>query len=207
MRFLKTIIVAGLIGLPVMASAEPKTHFNLHSQLYSETKNTDEMTGARYNLPDSFVNTNLIYEDGVYTTLNDRGFFKAELKDPARDWSVSIDAFYGVSSYLFKNRSIKISAENGESIIISIKRGNVTFNGENVYDAPTGARLTFGVKNSDSKVELTVNGSKVATVEYPDFNKLKFVEVQLISEEMAYLGSWDNGIYYDVLHDLTIGER
>lgn len=207
MKFLKSIIVAGLIGLPVLANAESKTHFSLNNQLFSETKDTTKMSGARYDLPYVYATTNLIYSAGTYTTLNDHGFFNAELKDPAQNWSVSIDAFFGLDNYQYKSRSIKLTAENGETIIISIKRGNVTFNGEDVYDAPVGARLTFGVKNTASNVELTINGSKVGTAEYSDFNKLKFVEAQLVSEYIRQESGWSYAYHPDVLHNMVIGER
>lgn len=186
-----------LIFVPSFVSAE--THFDLNAQLFSETKTVDKMIGARYELPKSFVTTNLNYV-GYYKTLNDYGHFNVELKQPIVSWGVSLDAFYGYDGYASDLRSIRLTAENGASIIISIQYSNVMVNGVKVY-APTleRQRMSFAINKSADSLSINIDGRLADTISLASFDKLKFVELQLIQEHYS-----SSSYTSDQLHGLTI---
>jgi len=128
-------VITGLFATQA-ALAVPSTHFDLNTQNFSEADIDGAMVSARYNLPDTYVTTNLKH-DSTYHTLDDNGFFKVELKSPLTTWGVSFDMgykFYSRNAY----RSIILTAENGTALTISLayhysgSLGGVWFDG-NVY--------------------------------------------------------------------------
>lgn len=190
------LVVAGLLG-STLAFAE-KTHFNLSSQQFSKTLNTDDkMALARYQLTDSYATTNLLVRDGAYQTLTDAGVFNVELKKSLIKWGASFDINYYRYSGDDDTRSIKLVSGGGDALIVTITNGSVVFNGKTVYKPETPARLTIAFNKVDSNVKLTINGIVTSSVAAPNFTSLKAVNVQLTHDYN----------FGDRLNDLIIGER
>jgi hypothetical protein len=194
------IIISGLFLTPVALAAN-ETHFDLSTQNFSEAMKEGEMISARYNLPKSYVTTNLKH-DSTYHTLNDNGFFKVELKKPLTTWGVSLDMGYTFYSGTRDKRSIIFTADNGTALTIglsyrhsSVSTSGVFFNGTYVYDTDADERLSITInKDNTDTVTVNINGQEVASISKPSFSKLKFVEAQLIREQ------GDN----DAMHSLII---
>jgi hypothetical protein len=178
-----------------------ETYFDLNEQNFSEAMKEGNMISARYELLKSYVTTNLKH-DATYHTLNDNGFFKIELKSPIANWGVSLDMGYKFFSRS-NLRSIIFTAENGTSLIIGLSnyysksfRGGVYFNGKRVYYPFEDERLSITInKSNNDTVTFNINGSEVASISKSSFDKLKFVEAQLIRE----------GAENDAMHNLIIG--
>ena len=173
--------------------------FDLHAQHFSKAIE-GKYEGARYELSNSYVSTNLKYIDGTYLTKSNAGYINVEVKEPIADWSTSIDAYYIMGNSYKKTRTIKWTSENGESILVSFKNDAITFNGENVYVPGGYQRMTITLTQNDNNIELILNGVKAGTATRATFGKLKYVEVQAISES-------DGGTRYDYINGLTIGSK
>jgi len=175
-----------LLGTALLsASLFAEIHFDLNSQHFSKAIEGN-FEGARYELPSAYVSTNLKYANGYYITQNSSGYMNVELKTAVSDWSVSIDTYYQTSSAYQSFRSIKLTADNGESIVISTQRNAIIFNGESVYNPDeNGIRMTFSITKTGDSVDLSINGAKVPTIQRANFLKLKHVEVQAIQENSA----------------------
>lgn len=185
MKSLLTVAAALLISQNVIAS---ELHFDLHAQDFSEAKKEGDMIWARYELPKSYVTTNLKHTSN-YTTLDGSGFLRSELKQPVTTWGVAIDAYYAFDHYSH-TRSIILTADNGQSLVIGLAEderygsgGGVIFNGTQVYSPSDAERLTIAInKDNAGTVNLNINGRTVATQENVSFPRLRSVETQLITE-------------------------
>lgn len=173
--------------------------FDLHAQHFSKAI-AGEYEGARYELPKAFVSTNLAYASGRYTTESDDGYFNVQIKEPKVDWSVSLD----FTMYLRTDtRSLKLIADNGESIVVSFSYENISFNSKKVVDSLYySERITVELLRKGDDVELWINGAKVETATRPTLTKLKYVEIQLSSDY-----SNNSTVVNDDLHSLTIGSK
>jgi hypothetical protein len=188
------LLLAGLLSTSLLNA---KIAFDLHAQHFSKAI-AGTYEGARYELPKSFVSTNLKYIDGKYTTKNDNGYFNVEVKSPRTNWSVSLDVWYKLY-YNNSARTIKLVADNGESISISFAPGDVVFDSKKVVTNLSGEeRVTVEILRTGNNIELSVNGKKVGTAVRASFATLKYVEVSLIN---------DYNSYYDNLHSLVIGSK
>jgi len=173
--------------------------FDLHAQHFSKAIE-GKYAGARYELTDSYVSTNLAYIDGKYLTQDNAGYINVELKTAIANWSTSIDTFYIMGSSYKKTRTIKWISENGESILVSFKYGSVTFDGKSVYSPDEYQRMTISLTQNIDSVELVINGIKVGTAKRASFGNLKYLEVQAIYE-------YDGGKNYDYINSITIGSK
>jgi len=187
----KKLLLAGLLSTSLLNA---EIAFDLHAQHFSKAIE-GKYEGARYELPKAFVSTNLKYIDGYYTTQNDNGYFNVEVKEPKVDWSVTIDANYYLSDGT--TRTIKLVSDNGESIVVSLSYQDIHFNSTNVLTSLYNSEriATELVRNGDN-IELHINGAKVGTAVRANFDKLKYVEVALISTNID-----------EDLHSLTIGSK
>ena len=189
------LLVVGILASSLLANAE--IAFDLHAQHFSKAI-AGKYEGARYELPSSFVSTNLNYVDGYYTTKNDNGYFNVEVKIPKIDWSVSIDTWY-YAYYTTRGRSIKLISDNGESIDVTFYSDNVQFDGNKVVSSFNNSqRTSVGFIQNGNNIELYINGVKVGTAVRANFQKLKYVEVQLTNNYSSKM---------DDLHSLTIGSK
>jgi hypothetical protein len=204
MKLLKVKVVALVLlttSLVSNAFAEAEVAFDLHAQHFSKAIE-GEFEGARYELPKAFVTTNLNYVDGSYWTESAGGILNVEVKEPIADWSVSVDAFYVLGTDYKKTRTIKVTSENGESVLVSFRYAVVTFNGETVYIPGERGRLTVAITQSGDNIELAINGTIAGTASRASFGKLKYVDVQAIYESDSSSGS-----DYDHINGLTIGSK
>lgn len=189
------------IGLKLLTAAlltttllNAEIAFDLHAQHFSKAI-AGQYEGARYELPKAFVSTNTKYEDGYYTTQNDNGYFNVEVKEPKVDWSVSVDANYYLSDG--STRTIKLVADNGESIVVSFTYKDIHFDSNNVLGSLYNSeRIATELTRNGDNIELYINGNKVATAVRASFDKLKYVEVALITTNIN-----------EDLHSLTIGSK
>ena len=200
MGSLKTkVALAALLGSLVGNVAAAEIAFDLHAQHFSKSiEGLHE--GARYELPEAFVTTNLKYEDGSYVTKDESGILNVEVKTPISNWSVSVDTSYVLGDHISKTRTIKVTSENGESVLISFKYKAVTFNGSIVYTPTERERMTVSITQNADDIGLVINGIIAGTVTRSTFGKLKYVDVQAIYEN-------DIGSYYDRVNGLTIGSK
>ena len=194
------------IGLKLLATTlfattllNAEIAFDLHAQHFSKAIE-GKYEGARYELPKAFVSTNLKYVDGEYLTQDRGGYINVEVKEPKSNWSVSVDAYYIMGSERKKTRTIKLTSENGESILVSFKNDAITFNGENVYTPGEYKRMTISLTQNANDISLTINGVKAGTATRATFGKLKYVDVQAIYE-------YDSGHNYDYINGITIGSK
>jgi hypothetical protein len=192
----KLLITLSLSAVLSTAAFAEKIHFNLHTQHFSETLKQKRIV-AKYELPDSYVSTNL-NRGSTYTTTDDNGYFNVELKKPLANWGISFDMRYDFSSHYNETRSIRLIANNGTSLTLTLQYNNVVFDGAKVYSASySRPRIAIDIsKDSSNTVKLSINGLKVASSTHAEFTNLKFVQLQLIHES----GN-------DALNDLIIGER
>lgn len=193
-------VKAGILFFILLSASGSKAFaeiaFDLHEQHFSKSI-AGEYEGARYELPKSFVSTNLKYDNGYYITENSSGYFNVEVKNPSDNWSVSIDTFYRFSINYKRTRTIKITSENGESVMVSFKYNDTKFNDEKVYGETTSTRVTTSLRKNGNDIELIINGEKAGSVARPSFSKLKYIELQLIQE----------GSSFDRLNSLNIGSK
>ncbi len=187
LKVLFAVFTGLMLNHAVMAQSAYEAHFDLHTQDFSETKKDGDMIWARYELPKSYVTTNLKH-DTTYHTLDDSGFFKVELKQPLKTWGVTVDATYKTDSKSkYERRAITLTADNGASLVISIayyccQNEGVIFEDERIYSPSYDERLNISVSQDNAyQVTIDINGS-VTKVVRPGFSNLKFVEVQLIQE-------------------------
>jgi len=197
---MKTITKITLGILLTSISLFADIQFDLHAQHFSKAIE-GKYAGARYELADSYVSTNLAYIDGKYLTQDNAGYINVELKTAIANWSTSIDTFYIMGSSYKKTRTIKWISENGESILVSFKYGSVTFDGKSVYSPDEYQRMTISLTQNIDSVELVINGIKVGTAKRASFGNLKYLEVQAIYE---YDGG---GNHYDYINSITIGSK
>ena len=199
-RKMKKIIKMTLGMLVFSVSLFADIQFDLHAQHFSKAIE-GKYAGARYELTDSYVSTNLAYVDGKYLTQNNAGYVNVELKTAIANWSTSVDAYYIMGNSEKKTRTIKWTSENGESILVSFKYGSVIFDGKSVYTPDEYQRMTISLTQNTDSIELIINGVKAGTATRASFGNLKYVEVQAISE-------YNNGaIRYDYINSLTIGSK
>ena len=194
------------IGLKLLATTlfattllNAEIAFDLHAQHFSKAIE-GKYEGARYELPKAFVSTNLKYVDGEYLTQDRGGYINVEVKEPKSNWSVSVDAYYIMGDDYKKTRTIKLTSENGESILVSFKNDAITFNGENVYTPGEYKRMTISLTQNANDISLTINGVKAGTATRATFGKLKYVDVQAIYE-------YDFEKNYDYINGITIGSK
>lgn len=182
--FLTTALTA-LMSQNVLAASQ--MYFDLHAQNFSETKKEGDMIWARYDIPNSYVTTNLKHTS-TYNTLDDTGFMRVDLKQPLVTWGVAIDMRYAFA-YEKDRRSIILTSDNGESLIIGLttykstnSSGGVIFNGKRAFITGYDERLSISMsKNDTGQITLNINGS-ITTVDDLDFSQLRSVEAQLIVE-------------------------
>lgn len=206
MGLLKVKVIALVLLSTTLVSnafAEAEIAFDLHAQHFSKSiEGLHE--GARYELPKAFVTTNLKYIDGTYITKADyAGILNVEVKEPIADWSISVDAFYILGSQHDQTRTIKVTSENGESILVSFKFDKVTFNGTTVYQPGEYQRITTAITQNGDDIDLVINGAIAGSASRATFGKLKYVDVQAINE-------YDNSDYNnnnDYINGLTIGSK
>jgi len=193
MKILGKIVLAGLLSTALLNA---EIAFDLQAQHFSKAID-GKYEGARYELPKTFISTNLRYQDGYYITKNSSGYLNVEIKEPRLNWSISCDTFYRFNINHKRTRTIKLISENGESIMVSFKYNDTRFNSKKVYGETTATRVTTAFKQDGDKIELVINGVSVETVSKANFKKLKYVEIQVIQE----------GDYFDRLNNLTIGSK
>ena len=193
----KKLLLAGLLSTTLLNA---EIAFDLHAQHFSKAI-AGEYEGARYELPKAFVSTNLKYVDGKYLTKSNAGYINVEVKTPRSNWSTSIDAYYIMGNYYNKTRSMKWTSENGESILLSFRNDEITFEGKKVYVPGEYKRMTIALTQDGNNINLTINGVKVETVSRATFGKLKYLDVQAIVE-------YDNNANrYDYINGITIGSK
>jgi hypothetical protein len=180
--------------------AEAKIHFDLHAQHFANAIEGSMKVG-RYDLDDTQVSTNLNYVNGYYTTTNDNGYMNVDLKSPIAEWSVAcnISGIFDSYSYNYEIRTIKLIAENGESIMVSIRRNQIMFEGTNVISGTQNQSYNLDIsltKNGDN-VDLVINGINEGSATRTTFSSLKSVEVRIVKEDTAS----------DDLQSLTIGSK
>lgn len=190
------LLLAGLVSTTLLNA---EIAFDLHAQHFSKAI-AGEYEGARYSLPKAFVSTNLKYVDGVYLTQNTGGYINVEVKIPKANWSTSIDTYYIMGNHYKRTRTIKLTSENGESILVSFRNDAITFNGENVYIPGEYNRMTIALTQNGNDIELIINGVKAGTATRATFGKLKYLDVQAIYE-------YDSGHKYDYINGITIGSK
>ncbi|WP_022952037.1 hypothetical protein [Leucothrix mucor] len=190
--------ILSVLGSNVFAA---EIAFDLHAQHFSKAI-AGQYEGARYELPKAFVTTNLKYEDGAYVTKNESGVLNVEVKTPIPDWSVSVDAFYVMGNSQYKTRTIKVTSENGESVLVSFKNLAVTFNGVKVHTPSERQRMTVAITQNSNEIGLVINGVIAGTATRATFGKLKYVDVQAIYEDDNSTGS-----DYDRVNSLIIGSK
>jgi hypothetical protein len=201
MKSIKPLLtIVSCLFLNQVALANDEVYFDLHEQLFSETL-LENRVSARYDLPKSYVTTNLNYSSTYYTT-SDTGLFKVELKKPLTSWGVSLDVEYKFSDYNKEKRSIVLTAENGSSFIFGCSKVGIYFNGDKIYTPQDSERLSIMIrKDSLDTVTVNIHGSEVASVTRSDFSKLKYVELQLVRERD---GSSSVSYSNDVMNNLII---
>ena len=192
----KKLLLAGLLSTSLLNA---EVSFDLHAQHFSKAIE-GKFEGARYELPKTFVSTNLKYVDGRYTVDSDDGYFNVEVKTPKDDWSVTLD----VTMYLNNDkRALKLVADNGESLVVSFFYKNIQFDSKTVLDTLYfSERITVEILKNGDNIELSINGAKVGTAIRPNFSKLKYVEIQLNQDTTS-----SSGVSNDDLHSLTIGSK
>lgn len=197
---MKKLALNLLLPLIMTASLQADIKFDLHAQHFS-TALAGNYEGARYELPTAFASTNLSYVDGRYTTADDNGYFNVALKTPALNWGVTLD----VSCYLYKEeRSVKVTSDSGDSVMVTFDKDDIRFNGQTVLtDLDFAERITVGFVKNGNDIEVSINGNLVGATTRPNFGKLKYAEVQLITEN-DYSSST---LHHDDLHSLTVGSR
>lgn len=202
MKLLKNkVTLFALLGALGSNVAVAGIAFDLQAQHFSKAIE-GEYQGARYELPEAFVTTNLKYVDGTYLTQSNTGNLNVEVKTPVSEWSVSVDAYYILGTDYKKTRTIKMTSENGESILISFRNDAITFNGEKVYTPGERKRMTVAVTQNTSQISLVINGVAAGTATRETFGKLKYVDVQAIHESDNSVGT-----DYDYINGLTIGSK
>ncbi len=194
----KLLLSIILTTLTTQTAIAAQILFDLNAQHFSETLNDGGLVAARYNLPDSFVSTNLKYDQSYHSVSgDDTGSLAIELKQPIENWGVSFDIKYSFSGSFREKRSIKLTSDDGTTSTVSLSWHKVTFNGIDAYEPENFERLVIAIdKNNNEDIKLRINGDLVASTPSIGFSNLKFVEVQLISE---------NGL--DSLNSLIIGEK
>lgn len=196
MKFVKGVVCFLLSLSSGVVFAVPNIVFDLHEQHFSKAIEGG-MQGARYDVGLAYVSTNTNYTQGYYTTTNDNGYFNVALKTPIENWSVSYDATYMFAPSFLETRSIKLTADNGNSVVVSFKYGDITFNNVTVGTPNDDGRFTVILEKDGVNLDLYINASKVGSMDASSFSKLKFVDIQLINEQTLN----------DDLHNLVIGSK
>jgi len=195
----KSLVGVALMSVLSLSSLNAEILFNLHEQHFANAIEGGMKVG-RYELEQSYVSTNLNFIQGYYQTDNDEGYFNVDLKAPIANWSVSVDLrihfYYGTGK---ETRFIKLISENGETTIVSIQKDSVYFEGENRISESfdLDSALSFTLSYNNGKIDLSMNGKMLASVDRNNFGNLKSVEVGLVKEE----NNKDN------LTSLTIGAK
>ena len=193
---IKNIVFTGILMLTTL-SVEAKTIFALNNQYFSETmpkekskKSKDgNMIGARYDVGDVIVSTNLSrWNSGVLGTLPERsdGYFSIDLKQPIQNWVVSAN----VSYYFFNgchqatSYSIRLGADNGESIYITTNSCDVVINDNKftlskhtLRDVP----LNYFIKTKGDTIIVKLNGQTLVTLPKGEFDTLATIELTMAS--------------------------
>jgi len=189
----------------LMLVANGEVIFDLNAQqlqnaigLDANGQNTDvKETPSRYNLPETYVSTGLIYESGTYTLKKNKkqDIFYVEIKKPIVKWNVNFGVYHYFDKYTRAN--IKFISDTGKTIIIGILKNKIYFN------SPADSLTTSSFYNwTDVIGNVTMDGSNVSfevngmtkTINVPNFSKLKYVSIGIYDR-------YSNSI----LHSLTIG--
>lgn len=192
----KKILLAGLI-LASSAYAESKIVFALNNQYFSETMPKEkseepkhgQMLGARYDVGDVIVSTNLSrWTTGVLGALQKRndGYFVADIKQPLKAWTISANVtyrFYGNCKEESTSYSIRIGANNGESIYITTNTCDVVV-GDKQFKlrkdkSLDNTSLHYFVKTEGDTILVRLNGQTLITLPKGEFDTLKTVEISI----------------------------
>jgi len=199
----KKILLTGFILITSLC-AESKILFALNNQYFSETMQKEktekpkagQMIGARYDVGDVIVSTNLArWSTGVLGTLRNRkdGYFIADVKEPVKQWTVSINvsyAFYGVCTQAVASYSLRLGANNGESIYITTNPCDVVAQGKQFKltktDTLEDTALNYFVKTDQGNIIVMLNGQTLIKVPKGDFDKLKTVEMGVGTSKVGF---------------------
>jgi len=192
----KNILLSGLI-LVTSLSAESKILFALNNQYFSETMPKEksesprdgQMIGARYDVGDVIVSTNLSrWSTGVLGSLRNHndGYLIVDIKQPVSTWTVSANVsytFHGKCAYGRASYSIRIGANNGESIYLTtnpcdVVVGDKQFTIRKENDL-TNVALNYFVKTKGETILVRLNGQTLVTLPRGDFDTLKTVEMSI----------------------------
>ena len=199
---MKKFFIKGLIGV-LLASVALKAEiiFDLQAQHFS-TAIEGKYKGARYELPKVYVSTNLAYSNGSYFPNDDLGYFNIEIKEPLKDWAISLDSYGYIDN---EKRTIQLISESGKSINITYGGRSIKFDNNNsVYSLSGHHRITTNIVQNGNNIELYFNAKKIATANKPEFGRLKYVNIQMIVEYY-----YSSGRHYpkDYLNNLTIAYK
>jgi len=211
----KKILLAGFILITSLC-AESKILFALNNQYFSETMQKEKtekpkagyMIGARYDVGDVIVSTNLArWSTGVLGTLNKRkdGYLIVDVKEPINQWTVSINvsyAFFGECTEAAASYSIRLGANNGESIYITTNPCDVVVQDKqfklkkkNTLD---NSALNYFIKTNQSDIIVMLNGQTLIKLPKGDFDKFKTVEMGVGTNKYGLASHIKN---------LTIGQK
>ena len=192
---LKRLLFISLLTVTSLV-AESKVLFALNNQYFSETmpKGKSEkpkagpMVGARYDVGDVIVSTNLSrWSTGVLGTLKKRndGYFIVDIIEPVKEWTVSADVSYRFLSECRESTSysIRLGANNGESLYITTNPCDVVVQDKqfNIRKNRSldGVSLNYFVKNSGENIIVMLNGQKLIKFPKGEFDRLKTVEMAI----------------------------
>jgi len=188
----KKILLAGLI-LVTSLSAESKILFALNNQYFSETMPKEksekpkagQMIGARYDLRDVIVSTNLSrWKSGVLGSLNGRhdGYMIVDVKQAIPKWTVSVNvsyAFFSSCKSATASYSIRLGANNGESIYLTTNPCDVVVQDKQFKLSKflDNTSLNYFVKTDKTNIIIMLNGQTLMKLPKGSFDKLKTVEM------------------------------
>jgi len=193
--FLKIITLLAIFSVSSLMG-EGKILFALNNQYLSETmpkKKSEnpidgEMIGARYDIGDVIISTNLSrWKSGVLGVLRNRddGYFIADIKNPTKKWTASIDVIYGFGYYCSEDSSytIKLGANNGESIYISTNSCSVVVQDKEFKirknKSLKDVSLNYFIKTSGNNIIVMLNGQTLMKMPKGEFDSLKTIEMSL----------------------------
>jgi len=219
----KKLLLAGLITFSSIY-AEAKVIFAMNNQYFSESFTQDKegnktptMHGGRYDIGDVIVSTNLArWKSGVLGTLNRRsdGFFVVDSKKPIKNWAVSVNVNYAFHSGCSEDISdtIRIGADNGESIYITTNPCDVIINDTQIKlrkkESLSKVSLNYFIKTEGKNIKVMLNGQTLVTLPKGKFSNLKTVELNLASISKNSNSIYDNRYdYFSFIQNLSISEK
>jgi len=214
----KKILLMGILAFSPLF-AESKILFALNNQYFSETlpKEKSEkpkdgsMISARYDVGDVIVSTNLaMLASGTLGAplRHNNGYLVVDVKEPVKQWNVSMSvsyAFYGncKGGGETKAYSIRLGANNGESVYITTNNCDVVVNNTQIIlskdEGLNGVHMDYFAKTEGDNIVVMLNGQQLVKFPKGDFDKLKTVELGLGRSEDLYAASH--------IKNLTIGEK